>query len=84
MELPTDKTNYNPPPTMKTFTVNIDERLETTLDELRRQLGKTSRAEVFRMAIALLKIAGDAREKGLRITLADGDDRVQKEILIPQ
>ena len=68
---------------MKIFSVQIDDRLDRALDELAVDLGKPSRAEVFRMAIALLRLVKDAQRKGLRLTLADAEDRVQKEILLP-
>jgi len=68
---------------MKTFTVSIDERLDRALDELKDSLGKTSRAEVFRLAITLLKVADEARREGLRLAIADKQGKVQKEILIP-
>jgi metal-responsive CopG/Arc/MetJ family transcriptional regulator len=68
---------------MKTFTVSIDERLDQALDELKDSLGKTSRAEVFRLAITLLKVADEARREGLRLAIADKQGKVQKEILIP-
>jgi Arc/MetJ-type ribon-helix-helix transcriptional regulator len=68
---------------MKTFTVSIDERLDRALDELKESLGKTSRAEVFRLAVTLLKIADEARQEGLRLAIADKQGKVQKEILIP-
>ena len=67
----------------KTFTVGIDETLDKTIDELKERLGKTSRAEVFRMGIALLKIAADARERQLKLTVSDQDDVVKKEIVLP-
>ena len=68
---------------MKTFTVSIDERLDRALDELKISLGKTSRAEVFRLAVTLLKVADEARQEGLRLAIADKQGRVQREILIP-
>ena len=68
---------------MKTFTVSIDERLDRALDELKESMGKTSRAEVFRLAVTLLKIADEARQEGLKLAIADKQGRVQKEILIP-
>jgi hypothetical protein len=68
---------------MKTFTVSIDERLDRALDELKLSLGKTSRAEVFRLAVTLLKIADEARQEGLKLTIADRQGKVQREILIP-
>ena len=67
----------------KTFTVSIDSRLDQALDELRSSLGKTSRADVFRLAITLLKLAEEARQRGQKLVIADQDDRVVKEILLP-
>lgn len=68
---------------MKTFTVTIDDKLDGVLDSLKEGLGKTSRAEVFRLAIALLKVAEDAKTKGRKIAIATQDDRVEKEIVLP-
>ena len=68
---------------MKTFTVSIDERLDRALDELKESMGKTSRAEVFRLAVTLLKIADEARQEGLKLAIADKQGKVQREILIP-
>jgi len=68
---------------MKTFTVSIDERLDRALDELKESMGKTSRAEVFRLAITLLKIADEARQEGLKLTISDKQGKVHREILIP-
>jgi Arc/MetJ-type ribon-helix-helix transcriptional regulator len=68
---------------MKTFTVSIDEKLDRVLDDLKDSLGKTSRAEVFRLAVTLLKMATEAKEEGLKLTLADKQNKVQSEILIP-
>jgi hypothetical protein len=67
----------------KTFTVSIDDKTDQALDSLRKSLGKTSRADVFRLAIALLKIADDAKQGGFKVTIADKQDKVQKEILLP-
>lgn len=67
----------------KTFTVGIDENLDRTIDELKEKFGKTSRADVFRMGIALLKVAAEAKERGLKLTVSDQDDVVKKEIVLP-
>jgi metal-responsive CopG/Arc/MetJ family transcriptional regulator len=67
----------------KTFTVSIDARLDHALDELRSSLGKSSRADVFRLAITLLKLADEARQRGQKLVIADQDDKVLKEILLP-
>jgi hypothetical protein len=69
--------------TYKTFTVGIDENLDRTIDELKEKFGKTSRADVFRMGIALLKVAADARDRDLKLTVSDQNDVVRKEIVLP-
>jgi hypothetical protein len=66
----------------KTFTVTIDRRLDEVLDQLKDDLGKTSRAEIFRMAIALLKIASEERKQGKKLTVASANDKVEKEIVL--
>ena len=66
----------------KTFTVGIDENLDRTIDELKEKFGKTSRADVFRMGIALLKVAAEARERDLKLTISDQNDVVKKEIVL--
>ena len=67
----------------KTFTVGIDATLDRTIDDLKEKFGKTSRADVFRMGIALLKVAAEARERELKLTISDQNDVVRKEILLP-
>ena len=69
--------------TYKTFTVGIDENLDKTIDDLKDKFGKTSRADVFRMGIALLKVAADARDRDLKLTVSDSNDVVKKEIVLP-
>lgn len=70
---------------MKTnFTVVIDEKMDQTLENLKRAFGKTSKADVFRMGIALLHIANDAMERGHKLAIANQEDKVVKEILIPR
>ena len=66
----------------KTFTVGIDEALDKTIDELKGKFGKTSRADVFRLGIALLKVAADAKERHLKLTVSDENDVVRKEIVL--
>jgi len=67
---------------MKTFTVSIDSRLDQTLDELKQSLGKTSRADVFRLAVTLLKLADEARQEGLKLALAK-QGKIEREIVLP-
>jgi hypothetical protein len=68
---------------LKTFTVGIDRTLDNTLEELKHVFGKTSKAEIFRMGIALLKVAATAKEKDQKLAVADQDDLIVKEIVLP-
>jgi len=68
---------------MKTFTVTIDDHVGQLLDDCKQALGKTSRAEVFQIALAILKVAVDAHRNGQKLVVADEDDTLKKEILIP-
>lgn len=68
---------------MKTFTVTIDEKMDRTLDELKGDFGKSSKAEVFRLAVALLRVAAEARRNSRKLAVATADDKVEKEILLP-
>ncbi len=67
----------------KTFTVSIDAKFDRVLNDLKVALGKPSRAEVCRLAVALLKLAVDARANGQKVVIANNDDVVIKEILLP-
>ncbi len=68
---------------LKTFCVNIDDTLYKNLENLKKSMGKSSKAEVFRLAIAFLAMAKEAKEEGLKVVFSDVNDIVKKEILIP-
>jgi len=68
---------------MPTFTVNIDDTLDKNLKTLKKDLGQRTKAETFRLALALLKIAADARRDGLKMVIADKDNEVKQEIVLP-
>jgi hypothetical protein len=57
----------------KAVTFTIDENTEELLDKIKAQLGKTSRAEVLRKAIALLQVATEAEQDGGGIAVVDKD-----------
>jgi hypothetical protein len=67
---------------MKTFTLSVDTRIDEVLEDLKVALGKPSRAEVVRLAVALLNLAVDARRRGLKLVLTDGDE-IGREIPLP-
>ena len=68
---------------MKTFNITIDETLDKNLYYLKRNLSKTTRVEIFQLAISVLTIAAKGRQQGLKLTLANDEDTVVKEIVLP-
>jgi hypothetical protein len=66
----------------RAFTFTIDETTEDVLDTLKTRLGKTSRAEVLRKAIALLDVATSAKEEGNDIAIVDKDGNLVTRILL--
>ena len=67
---------------MKTFTMKIDDKCDQVLEDLKRKFGRTSKAEVFRLAIAMLKIVAEGRDDGFRMVLVKNGS-LEKEIVIP-
>jgi hypothetical protein len=70
--------------TLTTF--KFDGRVLATIDELKKSTNATSKAEIVRRAISLLKLYQDAKDKGEKIVLrtknAKGKD-VEREIILP-
>ena len=66
----------------KAFTFTIDENTEQVLDGLKGKLGKTSRAEVLRKAIALLELATSAESEGNGIAIVDHNGNVMTRIVL--
>lgn len=71
--------------TLSTF--KFDEQLTNTIEELKNSTTATSKAEVVRRAIALLKVVQDAKNSGERLVLrregAPGDTVREREIVLP-
>ena len=57
---------------MAMTTFNLDERMEQSLEELKKHFGASSKAEVIRKAIALLKVVTESEN-------ADGSITIQKD-----
>ncbi len=53
------------------MTIAFDQRTAEILDDLKRDFGASSKAEIIRKAIALLDIARDARNNGGKLTVTD-------------
>ena len=66
----------------KAFTFTIDGTTEQVLDSLKSKLGKTSRAEVLRKAIALLEVATSAEDNDNGIAIVDRDGNIVTRIVL--
>lgn len=66
----------------KSFTFAIDENTAGVLDILKSKLGKTSRAEVVRKAIALLDVATTAKDEGNDIAIIDKEGNIVTKIVL--
>jgi len=66
---------------MATTTFKFDDKMESTLKDLQEYLHASSRAEVMRRAITLLKVVKDADENNDgQIILREGDN--EKQIIL--
>ena len=65
---------------MAVTTFNIDEKMRQTLEELKEHFGASSKAEVLRKAVALLKIATESEAADGSITIRKND--VDQKIII--
>lgn len=70
--------------TLSTF--RFDEQLTQTIDELKNSSSASSKAEIVRRAITLLKIVQDANAKGEKLVLRKEDEHgtaiKEREIII--
>lgn len=66
-------------------TFKFDEKLTRTLDELKTATGASSKAEIVRRAIALLKVVQEATEEGGEVVIRNshGDDKRERVIVMP-
>ncbi len=62
-------------------TFGFDKKTMATLDELKEELGASSKAEVIRKAITLLKLAQQTQSKGGHLTLEDADGNKSRLLL---
>lgn len=56
-------------------TFRFDEQLTKTIDELKNSSTATSKAEIVRRAITLLKLVQDATDKGEKLVLRREDEK---------
>ena len=67
---------------VRAFTFAIDENTEQVVDSLKTKLGKTSRAEILRKAIALLEVATSAKEENNDIAIVDKEGKILHRIML--
>jgi uncharacterized protein with PhoU and TrkA domain len=69
--------------TLTTF--KFDPKLVQTIEDLKNSSSATSKAEIVRRAIALLKVVQEASERGEEVVLVktDGQSTVQTKIILP-
>jgi len=67
---------------MPTFTARINDDMSRLMSDLQRKFGMSSKAEVLRYAIALLKVAAEGEANGERLALVNGKT-IQRVMLPP-
>ncbi|MGL5794255.1 MAG: hypothetical protein ACRC06_07565 [Waterburya sp.] len=68
---------------MPRVSFDVNEKFQKDFEELVETTNSSSKAEVFRRAIALLKIAAEAQAKGEKLMIADSDRNPLTEIVLP-
>lgn len=63
----------------KVMTFTIDQATDSVLEDLKAKLGKTSKAEILRKAIALLRVATEAEQAG-GIATIDAEGNINQRI----
>lgn len=66
--------------TLSTF--KFDPKLTAIIEELKESSSASSKAEIVRRAITLLKVVQDAKERGEELVLVR-DDNTQTRIILP-
>jgi hypothetical protein len=67
-------------------TFKFDGRILATMNELKKSTNSTSRAEVVRRAITLLKLIQDAKDNGEKIVVRTKNAKgrnVERELILP-
>jgi Arc/MetJ-type ribon-helix-helix transcriptional regulator len=68
---------------MPRVSFDVNEQFQEDFEKLVELTNSTSKAEVFRRAIALLKIAAEAQAKGEKLMIADENRQPITEIVLP-
>jgi hypothetical protein len=62
---------------MAVTTFNVDEKMDATLESLKEHYGATSKAEILRKAVALLKVAQESEQSDGSLVIRKGDQDVK-------
>ncbi|GAB4226722.1 MAG: hypothetical protein Kow0049_06160 [Stanieria sp.] len=68
---------------MPRVSFDVNEQFQEDFEKLVELTNSSSKAEVFRRAIALLKIAAEAQAKGEKLMIADENRQPITEIVLP-
>lgn len=69
---------------MPTLTFNVADDMDKLLEDLKKEMGKTSKGEVMRVAISVLKVLQDAKAKKQEFGIdTDNDGKIEKLIVLP-
>jgi Arc/MetJ-type ribon-helix-helix transcriptional regulator len=68
---------------MPRVSFDVNEQFQEDFEKLVELTNSSSKAEVFRRAIALLKIATEAQVKGEKLMIADENRQPITEIVLP-
>lgn len=66
---------------MPRITLDLHDETDELVVKLKHLFKSSSKADVFRKALALLDLAVEARENGGQIAIVDKDERVHKILL---
>lgn len=58
---------------MSNITLHIDEKMDKEIEKLKKHYNATSRAEIFRKSLALLKVASQIEETDGELIARKGD-----------
>jgi metal-responsive CopG/Arc/MetJ family transcriptional regulator len=65
----------------------FDEQMTETLEQLKKATGSKSKAELIRRAVALYKVAQEAKQQNYRLIVqqedADGNVTRERELVLP-
>jgi predicted transcriptional regulator len=63
-------------------TFKFDEKLTATLDELKTATGASSKAEIVRRAIALMKVVQQAQADGGEVVIRTSGDNARERLIV--